>query len=62
MQVRDKPTVHVTLTKEALAMVDEMAAAEAAPGDKPDRSRLLRKLIGDEYARRKGGTWRKPRG
>ncbi len=52
MQVRDKPTVHIVLTKEAMAMVDEMAKNDAAPGDKPDRSRLLRKLIGDEHKRR----------
>lgn len=51
-QVRTKPTIHVTMTREALAMVDEMAAEDAPPGAKPDRSRLLGQLVGKEWHRR----------
>lgn len=51
-QVRTKPTIHVTMTREALAMVDEMAAEDAPPGAKPDRSRLLSQLVGREWGRR----------
>lgn len=52
MQVRNKPTAHIVFTKPTLAMVDEMALADAAAGDKPDRSRLVRQLVTAEHKRR----------
>jgi hypothetical protein len=51
-QVRTKPTIHVTMTRETLAMVDEMAAEDAPPGARPDRSRLIGQLVGREWERR----------
>jgi len=41
MQVRAKPTIHVTMTPETLAMADEMARDDAPTGAAPDRSRLI---------------------
>lgn len=52
MQVRDKPTIHVVMTKQTLAMIDGWARDDAPLGDKPDRSRLLRQMVAREEKRR----------
>jgi hypothetical protein len=49
---QSKRTIHVSMTVEALDLLDAIAREDAAPGDKPDRSRTLRKMVGDESARR----------
>ncbi len=51
-QPRAKEAVHVSFTEETLAMADSMAQDDAATGDKPDRSRLVRKLVTEEWKRR----------
>lgn len=60
MQVRDKPAVHVMMTKETKRMVDEMAADDAPEGQAPDRSRLIGLLIKNEWARRGKAPLPKP--
>ncbi len=52
MQVRDKPTFHVTATKETLAMLNEMAADDAPQGARADRSRLIGLMTKHEWERR----------
>lgn len=52
MQVRAKPTIHVTVTPQTLAMLDAMAREDAPPGAKADRSRLIGQMAGREHAKR----------
>jgi len=49
---QSKRTIHVSMTVEALDLLDAIAHEDAAPGDKPDRSRTLRKMVGEEARRR----------
>lgn len=51
-QTRTKPAVHVVLHREALDMLDTMAAEDAPPGAKPDRSRLIGQMVAREWERR----------
>jgi hypothetical protein len=56
-QTRTRPAVHVTLTEETLTMLDTMTEQDArTDGGKPDRGRLLRRLIQREHARRAATT------
>ncbi len=52
MPTRDKLTVHVSFTPETLAMADTMAEEAVLPGDKADRSRLIRQLVVEAWKRR----------
>lgn len=64
MQVRTKPTVHVTLPPQVLAMADQMAAEDALPGVKPDRSDLIARAVVALWKSRTAGivaTARKPK-
>lgn len=48
---QQKRTIHVSMTVVALALLDALAREDTAPGDKPDRSRTLRRMVGEETAR-----------
>lgn len=61
MRVRAKPTIHVTVTPQTLAMLDAMAGEDAPPGAKADRSRLIGQMTGREYARREAEKGREIR-
>lgn len=57
-----KLDLHARLPEDTLAKLDEMAAADAAHGDRPDRGRWLTAMIEAEWARREAAMpVRRPR-
>ena len=49
-----RATIHISATPEQVEIIDALAAKDARPGEKPNRSRTLVDLALAEHERRKG--------